>query len=169
MLHLKAWERFIGQHLRSVSATFSSRLIGTLQSGCCSTTSAGLACAGESSVSTHEPLGLRSKSNRKCGRKLNKVILMIAISTESPWCKSYSPSLSLLVKAKHFQKKKTTLDSQTPNVEKRKQKVRGVEINNINQWVALHPHLLLFAYRFWGDEIKHEPSQGGLKPSFWSH
>ena len=113
VLHLKAWKRFIGQHLRYVSATFSSRLIGTLHSGCCSTTSAGLARAGESSAPTHEPLGLRSKSNRKCSRKPNKVILMIAISAESPRRKSEtspSPSLSLprrlprscLVKARHF-------------------------------------------------------------------
>ena len=95
VLHLKARKRFIGQHLRYVSATFSSRLIGTLHSGCCSTTSAGLARAGESSAPTHEPLGLRSKSNRKCSRKPNKVILMIAISAESPRRKSEtSPSLS---------------------------------------------------------------------------
>lgn len=96
-----------------VSATFSCRLIGTLHSGCCNTTSAGLAHAGESSAPTREPLGLRSKSNRKCSRKPNKVILMIAISAGSPRRESEtSLSLSLppprssllsscLVKAEH--------------------------------------------------------------------
>lgn len=138
---------------------FSSRLIGTLHSGCCSKTSAGLACAGESSVPTHEPLGLRSKSNRKCSRKPNKVILMIAISVGSLQRKSETPLyhlLSCLVKAKHFPIKKPS------NVEKQKQKVRGVEINNINHQPALClPGL--------GDRIKHEPIHGGLWSSFWSH
>lgn len=85
---------------------------------------------------THEPLGLRSKSNRKCSRKPNKVILMIAISTallrrESETSLYHLPSR--LVKAKHF----------PPDVEKRKQKVRGVEINNINHRVALHSSVAL--------------------------
>lgn len=89
---------------------------------------------------THEPLGLRSKSNRKCSRKPNKVILMIAFSTGSLRCKSETSLyhlLSCLVKAKHFPAK----------VEKRKQKVRGVEINNINHWVALHSSNALPVWR----------------------
>lgn len=97
MLHVTAWSRLIGQRLHYVSATFSSRLIGTLHSGYCSTTSAGLARVGESSVLTHEPLGLCSKSNRKCSRKPNKVILMIAIAAGSPQCTAQtSLSLALL-------------------------------------------------------------------------
>lgn len=44
-------------------------------------------------------------------------------------------------------KKNKSLVSQPLNVEKRKQKVRGVEINNINQWVALPPLLLLLVLR----------------------
>ena len=49
----------------------------------CSTTIAGLPCAGSPLLPTQQPLGLRSKSNRKCSRNANKVIIMIAISAES--------------------------------------------------------------------------------------
>lgn len=90
---LKVCVRFIARRLCRVPATFVSRLTGTFRSGCSGTTPAGLACAVESSAPTHEPLGLHSKSNRKCSRKPNKVILMMAIFVGLPQHKLWNQSL----------------------------------------------------------------------------